>query len=77
MTEQRDPESPPKDAERSTIDDADLEPVTRDARFVYRIVAALILGAAGALVIGAWMKGAAASCGAGLIRPGVTVIPSR
>jgi hypothetical protein len=53
----------------------DLEPIRRDRGFVYRLVAALIAGAMAATFVGWKLQRAAAGCGAGLVRPGSTVIP--
>lgn len=58
-----------------TVDEASLEPVTRDGRFIVRLVLLCLLGVTAAAFVGARLKGAAGSCGAGLIRPGGTVIP--
>ncbi|MFO0557089.1 MAG: hypothetical protein U0269_35815 [Polyangiales bacterium] len=67
------------DPERPTghVDESELEPVTRDGRFIVRLVLALAVGLMGAIVIGAWMRGAAANCGSSLVRPGANVIPNR
>ncbi|MDP3279239.1 MAG: hypothetical protein Q8Q09_28875 [Deltaproteobacteria bacterium] len=70
------PKAPDHDAQREPAADLDLEPVGRDSRFVFRLVSALILGAFAALVIGAWMRGAAANCGSKILQPGATVIPA-
>ena len=56
-------------------DDLDLQPVGRDWRFVYRLVAALLVALVVASFLAWKLKGAAASCGAGLVRPGSSVIP--
>jgi hypothetical protein len=65
--------------ERSTgrVDESELEPVTRDGRFIVRLVLALTVGLMAAIAIGAWMRGAAANCGSSLVRPGANVIPTR
>lgn len=59
-----------------TLRDEDFEPVGRDYRFLFRLVAALLVGVAVAAWVGMRARTAAASCGAGLIRPGSTVIPA-
>jgi hypothetical protein len=56
--------------------DLDLEPMRRDGRFLVRLVLALLVGAMAATVIGWKMHSLAASCGAGIIRPGGSVIPA-
>lgn len=58
-----------------TVDESSLEPVTRDGRFIVRLVLLCLLGVIAAAFVGARLKGAVGSCGAGLIRPGGTVIP--
>jgi hypothetical protein len=67
------------DPERTTgpVNEAELEPVTRDRRFIVRLVLALLVGLLGAILIGRWMRGAAANCGSSLVRPGASVIPPR
>lgn len=61
---------------QTKVDEADLEPVTRDSRFLVRLALMLTVGVMLAIVVGAWMRGAAANCGSSLIRPGSTVIPN-
>jgi hypothetical protein len=62
------PEPPPTD---------DLEdlPIKRDYGFLVKLILALLVGLAAALVIGWKMQSAAAHCGANLVRPGSTVVP--
>ncbi len=67
------PNTPPSSGH---VDESTLLPVGRDRRFVYRLVAALLVGIIAAAFVGAKLKGWAGTCGAGLIRPGSTVIPS-
>jgi hypothetical protein len=57
------------------VDENSLVPVGRDWRFVGRLVALLLVGLIAAAFVGAKLKGFAGDCGAGLIRPGSTVIP--
>jgi hypothetical protein len=64
------PESPPS----GSVDD--LEPMGRDRVFVIKLVVALVLGLVVAALVGWKIKTSAAGCGAGLIRPGSSVIPS-
>ncbi len=74
MTEPTPPdEAPPPST--GTVDEASLEPVTRDSRFLVRLVLLCLLGVTAAAFVGARLRGAAGNCGAGLIRPGGTVIP--
>jgi len=56
-------------------DDDALEPMKRDSAFLYRLVALLVIGAAIAAFVGLKIKSAAANCGAGMLRPGGSVIP--
>jgi hypothetical protein len=49
----------------------------RDGRFIYRLVLLVALAIIGAVIVGGWMRGAAAHCGASLVRPGGTVIPAQ
>ncbi len=58
-----------------TVDESALVPVERDRRFLYRLVALILVGVIAAAFVGAKLKGWASSCGAGLIRPGTSVIP--
>jgi hypothetical protein len=79
MDEQRSPD-PAEEADVGSAPrspDLELEPISRDGRFVYRLVAGFMIAILAVLLVGGWIKGAAASCGAGLIRPGATVIPGR
>ena len=66
---------PEEPASSGTVDEKSLEPVGRDSRFIYRLVLLFVLAIIGAVILGAWMRGAAAHCGANLVRPGSTVIP--
>jgi len=66
-------ESPPPSV--GTVDEASLEPITRDHRFVVRLVLFCLVGVTAAAFVGNKIRGAAGNCGAGLIRPGGTVIP--
>ncbi len=68
-----DPSLPPS---TGSVDESTLQPVERDRRFVYRLVAALLVGVIAATFVGSKLQGWAGSCGAGLIRPGSSVIPS-
>ncbi len=54
----------------------DLEPVGRNPRFVIRLVLALLVGLIAAAFVGMKLKGVAANCGAGLVRPGESVVPA-
>ncbi len=58
-----------------TVDEASLLPVERDRRFLFRLVALLLVGAIAASFVGLKLRSAAGSCGATLLRPGGTVIP--
>lgn len=69
---EKDPENPPS---LGTVDESTLEPMPRDGRFIYRLVLGVFIAIAAVVVIGGWMRGAAAHCGASLVRPGGTVIP--
>ncbi len=57
------------------VDESTLVPVERDRRFLFRLVALLVVGVIAAAFVGAKLKGWAGTCGAGLIRPGSSVIP--
>ena len=57
------------------VDESALLPVERDRRFLFRLVALILVGVIGAAFVGAKLKGWAGACGAGLIRPGASVIP--
>lgn len=57
------------------VDESTLVPVERDRGFLYRLVALILVGVIGAAFVGAKLKGWAGTCGAGLIRPGSSVIP--
>ena len=70
---EEDPNIPPSSGQ---VDESTLLPVERDKRFVYRLVAALLVGVIAAAFVGSKLQGWAGSCGAGLIRPGTSVIPS-
>lgn len=66
----------PSDPEPTgAVDEATLEPVGRDHRFVVRLVLLLLVGLIAAAFVGSKLQGAAGSCGASLVRPGSTVIP--
>jgi hypothetical protein len=67
MTER--PESKPG------VREDELEPIRRDRGFIVRLVLLSLLGMTAAAFVGWKLKGAASGCGAGLIRPGGTVIP--
>ncbi len=57
-------------------DDLDnLPPIKRDYGFLFKLIGALALGLVISAFVGMKLKGAAAGCGADLIRPGQTVIP--
>ncbi len=58
------------------VDESTLLPVERDRSFVFRLVAAILVGIVAAAFVGAKLKGWAGTCGAGLIKPGSTVIPA-
>lgn len=66
------PEAPPS---TGTVDERLLLPIERDWRFLYRLVALLLVGLIAAAFVGWKLKGLAAGCGSGLVRPGSTVIP--
>lgn len=66
-----DPEIP----STGTVDESTLVPVERDRRFLFRLVALILTGLIAAAFVGAKLKGWAGTCGAGLIRPGSSVIP--
>lgn len=68
-------EQPSEPQPTGKVDESELEPVTRDSRFIVRLALALAVGAMLAITVGAWMRGAAANCGASIVRPGSTVIP--
>jgi hypothetical protein len=57
-------------------DSLDLEPVQRDSRFIVRLVLLTIVGLIAATFVGMKLKGVAANCGSGLIRPGSSVVPA-
>jgi hypothetical protein len=59
------------------VDEAELEPVTRDGRFITRLILAAVAGVIFTVIVGAWLRGAAANCGSSILRPGSTVIPPR
>jgi hypothetical protein len=58
------------------VDENELVPVSRDTRFLLRLVLLALLGVIAAAFVGAKLKGFAGTCGAGLIRPGTSVIPA-
>jgi hypothetical protein len=58
------------------VDESQLEPVTRDSRFIVRLILGVTVGLMLAIAIGAWMRGAAANCGSSFVRPGANVIPN-
>jgi hypothetical protein len=68
-------EDNPTPVSTGQVDESTLLPVDRDRRFVYRLVAALLVGVIAAAFVGAKLQGWAGHCGAGLIRPGASVIP--
>jgi|LNFM01.1.fsa_nt_gb hypothetical protein len=68
-------EQPAEPPSSGKVDESELEPVTRDGRFISRLILALIVGAMLAIVVGAYIRGAAANCGSSIVRPGSTVIP--
>ena len=57
------------------VDESTLVPVERDRRFLFRLVALIVVGVIAAAFVGAKLKGWAGTCGAGLLRPGSSVIP--
>ena len=57
------------------VDESSLAPVTRDRRFIARLVLLGLVAALASSFIGMKLRSAAGSCGASLIRPGSTVIP--
>lgn len=69
--------SPEEELPPSTgkVDESTLQPVERDRRFVVRLVLLLLVATIVAAMIGAWIQRRAGSCGAGIIRPGSSVIP--
>lgn len=67
MTEPPDPSTPGEEEP--------LEPIRRDRVFLYKLVFAIAVGITVTVMIAGRMKRAAAGCGAGLIRPGASVIP--
>jgi hypothetical protein len=77
MTEPRPSEADDRPNANGDGPPLDLEPVGRDGRFIYRLVAGSIVATLAVVFIGGWARGAAAHCGSGLIRPGSTVIPAR
>ena len=72
-------DSPPPNAEfpegAGKVDESTLVPVERDRGFVVRLVSLLLVGLIAAVWVGAKLQHAAGDCGAGLIRPGSSVIP--
>jgi hypothetical protein len=65
----------PEIVSTGAVDESTLVPVERDRRFLFRLVALFLTGAIAAAFVGAKLKGWAGTCGAGLIRPGSSVIP--
>lgn len=65
----------PEPPSTGAVDESTLVPVERDRRFVVRLVLMLLVGVVVAVLLGSALKGWAGSCGAGLIRPGSSVIP--
>ncbi len=64
------------EAPKPSLRDDELEPMRRDRGFLVRLVAAAIVGIIAAAFVGYKLKHVASGCGAGLIRPGSSVIPS-
>lgn len=62
-------------APEGKVDESTLVPMERDRRFLVRLVSMLIIGLIVAVWLSAKMVNAAGACGAGLIRPGSSVIP--
>jgi hypothetical protein len=58
------------------VDESQLEPVTRDSRFIVRLILIVPVALMIVIAIGAWMRGAAANCGSSFVRPGANVIPN-
>ncbi len=69
------PDDEPPVPSTGTVDESTLVPVERDRRFVVRLVGLMLVGLLAAAFVGAKIKGFAGTCGAGLIRPGSSVIP--
>lgn len=57
-----------------TVDESTLEPVTRDVRFVVRLVMFCVVGVIAAAFVGLRMRSAAGNCGSSLVRPGGAII---
>lgn len=57
------------------VDESTLQPVERDRRFVVRLVLMLAVAVVVATSVGGWIQRRAGACGAGIIRPGSSVIP--
>lgn len=71
------PEDDPPPPSTGTVDESTLLPVERDRRFIVRLVLALLVGLIAAAFVAVKIRSAAGACGAGLIRPGSSVIPPR
>ncbi|MFO0627503.1 MAG: hypothetical protein U0325_17985 [Polyangiales bacterium] len=67
-------ETPPPST--GTVDEASLQPVTRDRRFLVRLALLAAVATGAATFVGAKLQRAAGACGASLLRPGSTVIPA-
>lgn len=63
------------DESKPPMREDELEPMGRDRSFLVRLVAAILVGAIVAAFVGWKLQHAASGCGAGLIRPGTSVIP--
>jgi hypothetical protein len=72
-----DPNEDPPVVSTGSVDESTLLPVERDRRFVVRLVLALLVGLIATSFVAMKIRSAAGACGAGLIRPGSTVIPPR
>lgn len=70
-------EDDPPPNSTGSVDESTLLPVERDRRFVVRLVLALLAGLVAAAFVSVKLRSAAGACGAGLIRPGSSVIPPR
>lgn len=69
------PSEEPLPPSSGKVDESTLQPVERDRRFVVRLVLVLLVATIVAASVGGWIQRRAGACGAGLIRPGASVIP--
>lgn len=59
----------------ANLDSDEYLPMKRDYGFLVKLVGALLVGIVAAGFVGWKIRSAAAGCGAGLVRPGSSVVP--